>query len=130
MLLTTHSMAEAERLCDRLGVILAGRLRCLGSPSQLMARFGGHYTLTVTAAAPGPDAAAAAAAAVHARWQSAAPSRCAGGTWQFRLPRGGVRLADVFRAMAAARAAGAVAEWGVASTTLEEVFLDLAQHQL
>ncbi len=124
MLLTTHSMAEAERLCDRLGVLLAGKLRCLSSPAQLMARFCGYYTLTVAAAAQGP-----AHAAVQALWPAAVPSRCAGGTWEFRLPRGGVRLADVFRSIAAARAAGDVAEWGVASTTLKEVFLDLAQYQ-
>ena len=127
MLLTTHSMEEAERLCDRLGVLLAGRLRCLGSPAQLMARFGGHYTLTVTAAAPTPDAAAAAAAAVLALCPEAAATHSAGVTWRFRLPRRAVRLGAMFRAMAAARAGGAVAEWGVASTTLEEVFLDLAQ---
>jgi ABC-type multidrug transport system ATPase subunit len=124
VLLTTHSMAEAERLCDRLGVLLVGKLRCLGSPAQLMARYGGYYTLTVAAAATGP-----AHAAVQALWPAAVPLRCAGGTWEFRLPRCGVRLADVFRAMAAARAAGDVAECGVASTTLEEVFLNLAQNQ-
>lgn len=32
IVLTTHYMEEAEGLCDRLGVFVGGRLRCIGSP--------------------------------------------------------------------------------------------------
>ena len=38
--LTTHNMAEAERLCSVVAVIRAGRLVALGSPSELRARTG------------------------------------------------------------------------------------------
>ncbi len=38
--LTTHNMAEAERLCGVVAVIRAGRLVALGSPSELRARTG------------------------------------------------------------------------------------------
>ncbi|ASW56906.1 ABC transporter ATP-binding protein [Plantactinospora sp. KBS50] len=38
ILLVTHFMAEAERLCDRLAVIDAGRLVALDSPAGLVAR--------------------------------------------------------------------------------------------
>jgi energy-coupling factor transporter ATP-binding protein EcfA2 len=31
IILTTHSMGEAESLCDRLGVFVNGRLQCIGS---------------------------------------------------------------------------------------------------
>ena len=33
--LCTHNLAEAERLCDRVGVVERGRLVALGSPSEL-----------------------------------------------------------------------------------------------
>ncbi|MFN8569430.1 MAG: hypothetical protein U0Z44_18330 [Kouleothrix sp.] len=36
--LTTHSMEEAQSLCDRIGIIDAGGLVALGTPSQLIAR--------------------------------------------------------------------------------------------
>jgi ABC-type multidrug transport system ATPase subunit len=36
--LTTHSMEEAEELCDRLGIFVDGALKCIGSPKQLTAR--------------------------------------------------------------------------------------------
>lgn len=32
VVLTTHSMEEAEALCDRLGIFVGGRLSCLGDP--------------------------------------------------------------------------------------------------
>ena len=37
ILLTTHFMDEAERLCDRLAIVDAGRLIALGAPRQLIA---------------------------------------------------------------------------------------------
>ena len=38
--LTTHYMEEAEALADRVGIMAAGRLLCVGAPAQLMARTG------------------------------------------------------------------------------------------
>jgi ABC-2 type transport system ATP-binding protein len=35
VLLTTHYMAEADELCDRIAVIAGGELRALGTPAQL-----------------------------------------------------------------------------------------------
>jgi len=48
MLLTTHSMEEAETLCDRLGIFVGGKLVSIGSPADLKARFGKGYKLTIT----------------------------------------------------------------------------------
>ena len=39
ILLTTHSMEEAQTLCDRVGIIDAGRLVAIGSPADLIARY-------------------------------------------------------------------------------------------
>jgi ABC-2 type transport system ATP-binding protein len=38
VVLTTHSMEEAQALCDRVGIIDAGRLVALGTPAELIAR--------------------------------------------------------------------------------------------
>jgi ABC-2 type transport system ATP-binding protein len=40
--LTTHNLAEAERLCDSVGVIREGRLIATGSPADLRARVSGR----------------------------------------------------------------------------------------
>eukprot|EP00198_Chlamydomonas_reinhardtii_P012318 XP_001701655.1 predicted protein [Chlamydomonas reinhardtii] len=49
VVLTTHSMEEAEALCDRLGVVVGGRLRALGSPQQLLDRYSSYLLLRCTA---------------------------------------------------------------------------------
>ncbi|KAG2766856.1 ABC transporter A family member 1 [Phytophthora cactorum] len=40
IILTTHSMEECEALCTRVGIMVGGRLRCLGSVQHLKHRFG------------------------------------------------------------------------------------------
>jgi len=44
---TTHYMEEAERLCDRIAIIDAGKLLALGTLSELLAQHGGAPTLMV-----------------------------------------------------------------------------------
>ena len=45
VLLTTHYMDEAERLCDRVAVIDHGKIIALGSPAELIARLGGEHVV-------------------------------------------------------------------------------------
>ena len=47
VLLTTHSMAECEALCSRVGIMVNGEFRCLGSPQQLKSLYGVGYSLKV-----------------------------------------------------------------------------------
>jgi ATP-binding cassette subfamily A (ABC1) protein 3 len=52
VILTTHSMEEVEALCDRLTIMVAGRLRCLGTPTQIKGKFGSGYEVEVKIATP------------------------------------------------------------------------------
>src|SRR5271165_2186255 len=45
VLLTTHYMDEAERLCDRLAVVDHGQIIAEGSPADLIERLGGHHVV-------------------------------------------------------------------------------------
>jgi ABC-2 type transport system ATP-binding protein len=45
VLLSTHYMDEAERLCDRIAVIDHGRVIALGSPAELIARLGHEHLI-------------------------------------------------------------------------------------
>ncbi len=47
LVLTTHDMAEAERLGDRVGLLDDGELITVGSPAELTARHGDRGTMTV-----------------------------------------------------------------------------------
>jgi len=43
VLLTTHYMDEAERLCDRLAIVDHGQIIAEGTPADLIERLGGHH---------------------------------------------------------------------------------------
>lgn len=43
IILTTHYMDEAERLCDRVAIMDHGRVIALGTPQQLIAKVGGDH---------------------------------------------------------------------------------------
>ena len=45
VLLTTHYMEEAERLCDRVAIVDRGRVIALGSPRELIAGLGGEHVV-------------------------------------------------------------------------------------
>lgn len=123
--LTTHSMEEAENLCDRLGIFVDGTLRCIGNPKELTARFGAYYVLTVSC----EDAARCdkVAALVTSLASSARITYSLAGTIKFELPISQVSLAKVFEVMTARRNELGVRDWGIANTTLEEAFIKISQ---
>ena len=62
MLLTTHYMDEAERLCDRLAIVDHGEIIAEGSPADLIERLGGHHVVEFAVSA---DAKISDGAALH-----------------------------------------------------------------
>ena len=48
LLLTTHYMEEAERLCDRVAVVDNGKVIALGTPRELIAELGGEHVIEFT----------------------------------------------------------------------------------
>jgi ABC-2 type transport system ATP-binding protein len=54
VLLTTHYMDEAERLCDRIAVVDHGKVIALGTPTELIARLGGEHFIEFALDDPRP----------------------------------------------------------------------------
>ena len=44
IILTTHYMAEAEQLADRMGILCGGKVIALDTPAELLGKFGGGRT--------------------------------------------------------------------------------------
>ena len=55
VLLTTHYMDEAERLCDRLAIVDHGQIIAEGTPSELIERLGGHHVVEFEASGNSSD---------------------------------------------------------------------------
>ncbi|KAL0046688.1 hypothetical protein WJX82_007270 [Trebouxia sp. C0006] len=127
IILTTHSMQEAEVLCDRLGIFVDGQLVCIGNPKELTARYGGYLVFTVTTPV-GRDVDEA-AAFVQQLCPSARTTYAVGGTQKYELPTSEVSLSQVFVGMGQAQRQHlfVVLDWGVANAKLEEVFIKFAK---
>eukprot|EP00892_Ulva_mutabilis_P012213 jgi/Ulvmu1/9364/UM050_0116.1 len=127
IVLTTHSMEEAEGLCDRIGIFVDGRLVCLGNPKQLAARHVGCYMFTVTTA---PDDADRMHEYVLRMSPTAERTYALAGTSKYELQHADTAMSCVFDAMEAAPAAGLdVRGWGLRSPSLEDVFVRITRRR-
>ncbi|CAA7031234.1 unnamed protein product [Microthlaspi erraticum] len=124
IILTTHSMEEAEFLCDRLGIFVDGGLQCIGNPKELKGRYGGSYVLTMTTSSENEKN-------VEKLIQDVSPNAKKiyhiAGTQKFELPKEEVRISEVFQAVEKAKSNFTVFAWGLADTTLEDVFIKVAR---
>jgi ABC-2 type transport system ATP-binding protein len=123
VILTTHYMEEADKLCDRIAIVDHGKLVALDSPLKLKASIPGRNVLEVSFTNAPSDWSRRLAALPEVADVKAEDS-------VFRLssnngPRTTVALMD------AAREAGvAVASLSVQSTTLDDVFVHYTGRQL
>ncbi|ESQ45794.1 hypothetical protein EUTSA_v10010102mg [Eutrema salsugineum] len=124
IILTTHSMEEAEFLCDRLGIFVDGGLQCIGNPKELKGRYGGSYVFTMTTSSEHEGN-------VEKLIQDVSPNAKKiyhiAGTQKFELPKEEVRISEVFQAVEKAKSNFTVFAWGLADTTLEDVFVKVAR---
>ncbi|KAM3212246.1 hypothetical protein ACQJBY_065364 [Aegilops geniculata] len=123
IILTTHSMEEAEVLCDRLCIMVDGRLQCIGRPKELIARYGGYYVLTMTTSSEFEREVEDLALKLS---PSARKVYHLSGTQKYELSKQQVRIADVFMAVENLKRRVEVQAWGLADTTMEDVFVKVA----
>lgn len=126
IILTTHSMAEASVLCDRLGIFVDGELVCIGAPKELTARYGDYFVFTITTA---PEDTKCVDEAVHQLCPTATRTYALAGTQRYELPCSDVTLHAVFDAVDDMKKSTTVLDWGVSNATLEEVFIKFAKEK-
>jgi len=119
VLLTTHYMAEAEELCDRLAIIDRGRVLACDSPAALRRNVQGGQHVELEVRAGDGTTGTPAIPGVPAAWGAPHPERGTR-TLKFRLPPERA-LVDVLRTLEGQ----GVRVDGVATreTTLEDVFI-------
>ncbi len=55
IILTTHSMEEAEALATKMGIMVNGNLQCLGTSQHIKNKFGGGYEIEVKMELPSKE---------------------------------------------------------------------------
>lgn len=127
VLLTTHSMQEAEALCQRVGVFVRGRLRAIGTPAALKATVGDFYKVVLACDERREEV----GDNVHEYITKLSPSASLitaplAGNRNYQVLKSEVSLLDLVDALGRDAKRLGVDDWGVSSISLEEVFLKIS----
>ncbi|MEN9661196.1 MAG: hypothetical protein RL324_145 [Verrucomicrobiota bacterium] len=123
ILMTTHYMDEADKLCDRIAIVDHGKLVALDSPLKLKASVPGRNVIEVSFAAPPPDW-----TTVLQKLPDVAKLESVENVYRIGSHNG---PATTLALMEGARAANiAILSLSVQSTTLDDVFVHFTGHQL
>jgi ABC-2 type transport system ATP-binding protein len=129
LLLTTHDMLEADRLCDRIAIMDHGTVIALDTPGGLRRLLPAVHGLELTIEAPDDPVALFDS---HPAVERADSTPAASGRWRVRLYGESRRLPDI--ALAALRTADAgqpaLVEMRRIEGTLEDVFVHLTGRDL
>ncbi|KOX68527.1 ATP-binding cassette sub-family A member 5 [Melipona quadrifasciata] len=110
-ILTTHSMEEADALCSRVGIMVKGELRCVGSTQHLKNLYGAGYTLEMKLLG-------------DATLEESFADRLV-----FAVPQHAVTsLAECFTQLEKAKLELDIEEYSFSQTTLEQVFLKFSHY--
>jgi len=135
VILTTHSMEEADILSDRIAIMTAGRLRYIGTSLHLKDLYGSGFRLNITSK---PGRLDEACHSVEEKLMKPAGTRYrrtdkftnasvfdfdVGPSPSESQSRG--QLSTLFHYMSQPDMFPAVEDWGVSQTTLEDVFIKI-----
>ena len=121
ILLTTHYMDEAERLCDRVAIMDHGKVITLGTPRALIASLGAEHMVEFSAArAPNPS--------VLAELESIREIHVANGTVRMQVTQLHEAIPALLQELA--RQGIPLTELRTHSATLEDVFVTLTGRHL
>jgi len=129
LILTTHSMEEAEQLCDRLAILVNGRLTCIGAPEHLKLKFGEGYVLELHSNN------------VHEFHSEIVEKGKIFGDYEYTMEKTSnnrvkyevymtKNLSNVFKIMEDCKAKGLVNDYTFSQASLEQIFIDFAKQQI
>lgn len=124
LILTSHSMEEADTLCTRIGIMSKGNLKCLGSNVRLKNKFGEGYSLKVNFS---PENEELTTGFVKKILPTASPEESFAGNITYRIPSAGFAMSELLTQMIQHKDDAKILDWGVSQTTLEDVFLNIVR---
>jgi len=127
VILTTHSMEEAEALSQTIGIMVGGRLRCIGSNQHLKDRFGKGYSLDIRCDIdknPG----------IHEWITDTFPKKILdhenlGTQLKYEISTEDLSLSKAWEILETGKDEHSVNEYAISQTTLEQVFVRFASEQ-
>ncbi|XP_041855370.1 ATP-binding cassette sub-family A member 2 isoform X4 [Melanotaenia boesemani] len=127
VVLTSHSMEECEALCTRLGIMVNGRFKCLGSIQHLKNRFGDGYMITVRTKSS--SSVKEVVRFFNRNFPEAVLKERHHTKVQYQLKSDWISLAQVFSKMEQVVEVLGIEDYSVSQTTLDNVFVNFAKKQ-
>merc|ERR1711871_58599 len=132
IVLTTHSMEEADALCNRIGIMVNGRLMSLGTPQQLKGAYGAGYNLLVRLKPEGFSAGGdlwSKLQEVYGQKVAYAEHSSSEGLRVFNISDNDLDLGALFGLLEESRESLFIEDYSITQTTMEQVFTKFAQFQ-
>jgi ABC-type multidrug transport system ATPase subunit len=133
VVLTTHSMEEAEALSSRIAIMVNGTLRCIGTSQELKSKFGSGYILEVLLhrVEATPAEISSVEQKIQCSFKGAKLSEAFDNRLKFVLPsQGGRGPAFFFHEMEACKIPCGIRSYSISQPTLEQMFFDISSEQL
>ncbi|GBB91646.1 hypothetical protein RclHR1_01900011 [Rhizophagus clarus] len=121
ILLTTHSMEEAEVLCNRIGIMAKGTLRCIGPQLRLKEVYGKGFKLSFSCKPKNIENATRYIESLLPTTAKKLDSFTTNVSYEFE-PKPGL-IAKLFEEIEQHKNDNGIDDWGLSQTSLEEVFL-------
>jgi len=125
IILTTHSMEEADVLGDQIAIMVSGKLKCIGSALHLKSKFGTGYKIRIVTPI---EKRIETKQFVAGLLPSAKLEDEAAGSLTYTLPNEAQKLIPAFFAEIEHHEGTLINDWGISQTTLEDVFLHLTRN--
>lgn len=135
VVLVSHSMEEVEALCTRVGVMVSGRMKCLGSAQHLKSRFGMGYQIEIRCLASRAKDCISLCESIFS--SSSSSSSCTSSCIVDEIHGGFIRLkvsndidlAHAFQALEESKVLYNIYDYSISQCTLEQVFIQFAKAQ-
>lgn len=125
ILLTTHSMEEADVLGDKVSIMAFGKLRCIGTGLHLKNKFGVGYRLSIVSK---EQHTSEVIQSIKRQLEAVILSSNDAGNLTFTIPRDYTnQMGNLLYLCEKLHHKGQISEFGVSHTTLEDVFISVSK---
>jgi len=124
IILTTHSMEEADVLGDQIAIMVSGGLKCIGSSLHLKTKFGTGYKIRLVTPVEKKEETKK---LIQSLLPVAKLEDEAAGSLTYTLPSDSQKMIPKLFAEIEQQEGLLINDWGISQTTLEDVFLHLTR---
>ena len=114
-----------QALCQRIGILVKGELKCLGSSQHLKTRFGRGFQIQLNVGSTADESSAH--ELMKRMFDKVDLIESYLGSMKFQCEKAGLTFGQIFTALEANRASTGIVDYAVSQMTLEQIFIAFAR---